>query len=121
MADDDEVDHHAADDHRTDADGQWNAGSETGVNLVPVLDFRFTQLPAQEDFAPLPNRREIDETRLQVLEFAAFLTDLFECLSKLGEGLDVGRRDGYASAERDLVGTWVGKTPPFEIRIDRVK
>jgi hypothetical protein len=49
-----------------------------GVHLVPVLDLRFAQLPAEEDLAALHQRMEIDQPGFESLEHDTDLLQLVD-------------------------------------------
>jgi hypothetical protein len=43
----------------------------SGVDLVPILDFGFPELPTEKNFSAFPQSREIDESAIEVLQLTS--------------------------------------------------
>src|SRR5581483_3442926 len=59
-------------------DAHGLSAGEAGLQLMPIADVAFAELPAEVDVAALVSAEEIDQTGLVVLQFAADFAELID-------------------------------------------
>src|ERR1043166_8098246 len=87
----------------------WLPSGVSGVQLMPVLDFFFTLLPAPEDFLAVELAVEVHQPLLEALEYTADLLQLAQ------EIVDPPRHLVDAGAQPQLL----GRLAPFGPRLRR--
>ena len=93
--------------------GDGSASCETGVGFMPMVDGLFAVFPAEQHFASLVGRGEVDEPHSWVLELAAdgfeFADQALELLHQ-GGGLDLNGLGLYG-----LAGSGQFRTPILQV------
>ena len=86
---------------------EWRAAGEPGIDVMPPFELvAFTHLPAQQDDAAVPERREIDQPALEVFQLHAKSFQLGHLHRELGQYLRVN--DAVHDATAALFGGFRG-------------
>jgi len=56
----------------------WFASAKAFLDAMPKLDAALAELPAKVDFLTVEERREIDQTHIQILHQASIFVDFFD-------------------------------------------